>query len=296
MNILARGGINTCCRRMRLVSNDMNNAVYNTAQPASSTMILPTIRWMGGGPRNVEHRQQMKNNRRANKLLRKLGIREDRINDEQIAKLITEEQTYRIKAMAINKRRLTQKLPSIPLNQLMLKLGIGGDCINDKQRTKLIEEHEYRKKAMQINKLRRAQNLPTISPKQNTKTKQITSKPSNFQPLPADIVPYIPRIEQYMNEEWLPKFPQGVMLKRLRNDIAFRMKKYKGPSYKQKLDRKIIKSIAWEIVDRGNCNVELWRNGKGILVLKPSQKEVDAVANDSSDIDVEEEEKKILES
>lgn len=255
------------------------------------------IRWMGGGPRNVEHRQQiMTAERRANKLLRKLGIREDSINDEQIAKLITEEQTYRIKAMAINKRRLTQKLPSIPLNQLMLKLGIGGDCINDKQRAKLIEEHEYRKKAMQINKLRRAQNLPTISPKQNTnkKTKQITSRPSNFQPLPADIAPYIPRIEQYMNEEWLVKFTKGARLQRLRKDIAFRMKKYKGPSYKEKLDRKIIESIAWEIVHRGNCNVELWMNGKGILVLKPPQKEKDAVDNDS-DVDIGEEVRKSLE-
>ena len=282
---------------MRLVMNNMNNTLYtNTAQPASSTMILPIIRWMGGGPRNVEHREQMTANRRGNRLLRKYGLRVDSINDHQKAKLINEEQEYRYKAMAINKRRLAQKLPSIPLKQLMLKLGIGKDIISDKQRSKLIEYQEHRKKAIQMNKLRRKEKLPLLPLTQakTKKTKQITSKPSNFHPLPSDIVPYIPRIEQYMNEEWLPKFSQGAALKRLRNDIAFRMKKYNGPSYKQKLDRKIIESVAWEIVDRGNCNIELWMNSRGILVLKPPQKEVDdAVADDS---DREEEEKKIWES
>ena len=281
--------------------NNMNNALYyNTAQPALLTTILPTIRWMGGGPRNFEHREQMTVERRGNKLLRKYGIREDSINNHQKAKLIKEEQEYRYKAMAINKRRRAQKLPSIPLKQLMLKLGIGGDCINDKQRAKLIEEHEYRKQAIQMNKLRHKEKLPLLPLTQakTKKTKQITSKPSNFQPLPADIVPYIPNIEQYMNEEWLPKFSQGAALRRLRNDIAFRMKKYNGPSYKQKLDRKIIESIAWEIVHRGNCNVELWMNSRGILVLKPPQKEaleVDDAVADSSDVDdIEEEGRKIL--
>ena len=291
MNILARGGISTCCnsRSMRLVLNNMNNTLYNTSQPASSTMI-PT-RWMGGGPRNLEHTEQLQS-KRGNRLLRKFGIRENSINDEQRANLITEAQTYRYKAMSINKRRRAQKLPPIPLKQLMLKLGIGKDIINDKQRTKLMEDHEYRKKTIQMNKLRRAQKLPLLPliHSKTKKTKQITSKPSNFHPLPSDIVPYIPKIEQYMNEEWLPKFSQGAALKRLRNDIAFRMKKYNGPSYKQKLDWKIIESIAWEIVTRKNCNVELWRNSRGILVLKPPQKmEVDAaVADDSSVIDIEE--------
>jgi len=254
---------------------------------------------MGGGPRNVEHREQMTANRRGNKLLRKYGIREDSINNHQKAKLIKEEQEFRYKAMAINKRRRAQMLPSIPLKQLMLKLGIGGDCINDKQRAKLIEEHEYRKQTIQINKLRRKQKLPLLPLTQakTKKTKQITSKPSSFHPLPNDIVPYIPNIEQYMNEEWLPKFQQGAMLKRLRNDIAFRMKKYNGPSYKQKLDRKIIESIAWEIVARKNCKVELWMNSRGILVLKPPQKEVDMVANDNSDaVDIEEEDFGIVSS
>ena len=275
----------------------MNNTLYtNTAQPASSTMILSIIRWMGGGPRNVEHREQITAERRGNRLLRKYGLREDSINDHQKAKLINEEQEYRYKAMAINKRRRAQKLPSIPLKPLMLKLGIGGDCINDKQRAKLIEKHEYRKQTIQMNKLRRKEKLPLLPLTQakTKKTKQITSKPSNFHPLPSDIVPYIPRIEQYMNEEWLPKFTQGAALKRLRNDIAFRMKKYNGPSYKQKLDRKIIESIAWEIVGRKNCNVELWMNSRGILVLKPPQKEVDYAAISDS-VDIEEEEKKILE-
>jgi len=179
----------------------------------------------------------------------------------------------------------------------MLKLGIGGDCINDKQRAKLIEEHEYRKQTIQINKLRRKQKLPLLPLTQAKakKTKQITSKPSKLSSttIPSDIVPYIPKIEQYMNEEWLPKFPQGTALKRLRNDIAFRMKKYNGPSYKQKLDRKIIESIAWEIVNRKNCNVELWMNSRGILELKPPQKEVDdTVADGSSDVDIEEEEER----
>ena len=274
------------------------NKLYNTAaQPASSSTMIPMMRWMGGGPRNIEHREQiMTAERRGNRLLRKYGLRKDSINDHQKAELIKEEQEYRYKAMAINKRRRAQKLPSIPLKPLMLKLGIGGDCINDKQRAKLIEEHEYRKQTIQINKLRRKQKLPLLPLTQakTKKTKQITSKPSNFHPLPSDIVPYIPRIEQYMNEEWLPKFQQGAMLKRLRNDIAFRMKKYNGPSYKQKLDRKIIESIAWEVVTRNNCNVELWMNSRGILVLKPPQKGEDAVAD--SDVDLEEEEeKKILE-
>ena len=267
---------------MRLVTNNMNNTLYNTAKPASSTMILPMIRWMGGGPRNFEHTEQIKARRKENKLLHKfgihkLGIRGDTLSYEQRAKLITEEQTYRKKAMAINKRRLAQKLPSIPLKPLMLKLGIGKDIISDKQRSKLIDYQEYRKKTIQMNKLRHKEKLPLLPLTQakTKKTKQITSKPSNFQPLPADIVPYIHNIEQYMNEEWLPKFSQGAALRRLRNDIAFRMKKYNGPSYKQKLDRKIIESVAWEIVDRGNCNVELWMNSRGILVLKPPQKEKD---------------------
>ena len=60
------------------------------------------------------------------------------------------------------------------------------------------------------------------------------------------------------------------------------------------MDRKIIESIAWEVVTRNNCNVELWMNSRGILVLKPPQKGEDAVAD--SDVDLEEEEeKKILE-
>ena len=98
-----------------------------------------------------------------------------------------------------------------------------------------------------------------------------------------------------MNEEWLPNFPQGAKLRRLRSDLAFRMKKYNGPSYKQKLDRKIIESIAWEIVDRGNCNAELWMNSRGILVLRPPQKEKDDTVTNDSDVDVGEEERKIWE-
>ena len=79
------------------------NTLYNTVQPASSTTVLPMMRWMGGGPRNIEHREQLQS-KRGNRLLRKFGIRENSINDEQRAKLITEAQKYRYKAMAINKR------------------------------------------------------------------------------------------------------------------------------------------------------------------------------------------------
>ena len=82
---------------------------------------------------------------------------------------------------------------------------------------------------------------------------KVTTKPNDIEEVPTNIQRYIPSIEEYITNEWLPQYPSGVKLRRLRSDIAFRMKKpYKGPSRKEKLPMNVIKAIAWEVVSRGN--------------------------------------------
>ena len=105
---------------------------------------------------------------------------------------------------------------------------------------------------------------------------KVTTKPNDIEEVPTNIQRYIPSIEEYITNEWLPLYPSGVKLRRLRSDIAFRMKKpYKGPSRKEKLPMNVIKAIAWEVVSRGNTPAEMWLCKTGVYKLMTKINEVE---------------------
>ena len=42
-------------------------------------------------------------------------------------------------------------------------------------------------------------------------------------PIPEGLLPYLPAVEAFIVDTWIPSFPQGARMRRLQRDIAFRM-------------------------------------------------------------------------
>eukprot|EP00579_Thalassiosira_antarctica_P006141 CAMPEP_0201892074 /NCGR_PEP_ID=MMETSP0902-20130614/35722_1 /ASSEMBLY_ACC=CAM_ASM_000551 /TAXON_ID=420261 /ORGANISM="Thalassiosira antarctica, Strain CCMP982" /LENGTH=344 /DNA_ID=CAMNT_0048423435 /DNA_START=38 /DNA_END=1072 /DNA_ORIENTATION=- len=98
--------------------------------------------------------------------------------------------------------------------------------------------------------------------KEESKSHNTRLNPNDIDRVPNNIREYLPAVEKYVTNEWLSKFPEGAGIKRLRNDLAFRMDG--GPSPKKKLDPDIVKSIAGEVA-RMNDSIQLWNTTKGTV-------------------------------
>jgi len=123
--------------------------------------------------------------------------------------------------------------PRNPEHKRSGKMRYRKEHINKVIKQNTIEELETRTKVKKANGNRN----------KDASTK-VTTKPNDIEEVPTNIQRYIPSIEEYITNEWLPQYPSGVKLRRLRSDIAFRMKKpYKGPSPKEKLPMNVIKAL-----------------------------------------------------
>lgn len=72
--------------------------------------------------------------------------------------------------------------------------------------------------------------------------------PSRMQkPVPEDLICYVPIIETYVVEQWLPSLSNGANFRKLQRDIAFRMEN--GPP--GKLDRSDLDTIVGELHRKG---------------------------------------------
>jgi len=93
--------------------------------------------------------------------------------------------------------------------------------------------------------------------------------PKSIKPLNEHLREYLPAIIRFTTNEWLTRWPAGAGMQRFRKDLAVRMKTFKhgGPTPGVKLRQNVIKSIVGEMA-RNNL-IELWKNGRGVIQLKP---------------------------
>lgn len=98
--------------------------------------------------------------------------------------------------------------------------------------------------------------------------------PKDVPPMPNMIHQYYDATEAYILDAWLPMYPGGVMATRLRNGLAFRMKKG-GPSPKKKMELGIIKSILGEVARRNSDRIELVKRARDGAMKVVAKKEPD---------------------
>jgi len=104
--------------------------------------------------------------------------------------------------------------------------------------------------------------------------------PNSVPRAPEEYRSYVPAVVEYVTRVWLPKYPMGARTKRLRRDLAFRMKD--GPSPKKKLSQEIVRGIAGEVA-RMSDEVELWENNRGMMKLKKREDEDEEGGDDSEE-------------
>jgi len=84
------------------------------------------------------------------------------------------------------------------------------------------------------------------------------------EPVPDHLQPYVPAIEAFVTDTWLPTFPSGARLKRLQRDMAFRMLPLEQrPPYK--LPYEELAPVVGHLQRRGILKTAAGRSGRMIL-------------------------------
>lgn len=87
-------------------------------------------------------------------------------------------------------------------------------------------------------------------------------------PIPEKLHPYIPAMETYIVQEWLPSFPEGARLRKLQRDVAWRMNRKQSPG---KLDYEAMLPIVGKLLRKGLIDIRQNKNGS-LVILSPSSK------------------------
>ena len=99
-----------------------------------------------------------------------------------------------------------------------------------------------------------------------------------MQPVPEQLHPYLPAIETYVVNEWLPRFPDGARLRKLQRDVAFRLKpRTQSPG---KLPMQNIMTIVGVMSRKGIIRIR--QSPKGSVVIMSPEKEGDRPAEESA--------------
>ena len=76
----------------------------------------------------------------------------------------------------------------------------------------------------------------------------LPEKPFPVHPIPPELEHYIPAMTAYIQDEWLPLYPKGANLRKLRRDIAWRMDRKKSPG---KIPQKDLTAVIVKLRDDG---------------------------------------------
>lgn len=89
------------------------------------------------------------------------------------------------------------------------------------------------------------------------------------EPVPRKLQPFLPAMESFIVNQWLPLYPDGARLRKLQRDVAWRMDRKESPG---KLEYDKLLPIVGELARKGLIKTRA-KSGGVLVVMPPDDKE-----------------------